>query len=392
MKALFLCTPDLNATNTASLLTPWCGAPIQCFQDLHVKTNHLDAANLVENLHQDIFHDSQKHWFQLASNGFNNIGHNRPPLWSKPAFESILRHQHWLVSDPRFCHTMPFWHQNLEPEIVIIAYTDPLSCALSLSKTWRFPISVGLALWEYYLLGATRQCKDQTTLVISTHKFLHDRSTFNHQFTEQLTKLGYNKEETLQIIQSAPAPVFTEFDSSNEDIQELVTDHHMTIFNQLEALQLDTVANRALSFHSHDLLSHYGDLRAGYEQIKQQRNNIQTQLDTIQQAQEHETQEPTENSNTPTATTLTNTVITNPPSNQSLSTNNSVEVSVQIKDMQPLEFICPQNAPILQTLQDVLQNPAEFTDKLVFLNYGQDANQALYFPGCNLYSLSISAL
>ncbi len=69
-----------------------------------------------------------------------------------------------------------------------------------------------------------------------------------------------------------------------------------------------------------------------------------------------------------------------------------VEVSLQVRDMQHLEFICRKDAPILNTLQTVLQNPREYGDKLVFLNYGRDGERTLYFPGASLFALEIAAV
>jgi hypothetical protein len=381
MKALFLSTPDLDATRMANLLTPWCDAPIQCFQDMQTGVDRVDIGTLVDNLHQDIFLDAQKSWFQYASEGFNNIGEGRPGKWSASTFAAITQRDRWLISDSRLCLTAPFWQSNLKPEALVIAYSHPLVCALMLSKTWRFPISVGLALWEYYLLCAVNHCKNQTTIILSLVKFRHERNQFNRIVAKQLAKLGYAEDDSLEKLKSISSPIFSTVDASGTDPRDYLSDNQAGILAELEELDLEAVAKRSLSAQSQDLLLHYGDLRAGYEKLKLQRNQVQQELNAVNAAKP-----------APQAEEIQPKVATESSSDVQLDTANYVEVSVQVKDMRRLEFICSKDAPILNTLQEVLQNPYEYTDKLLFLNYGQNGDQSLYFPGCNLLSLNIVAI
>ena len=381
MKALFLPTPDLNAAKMANLFAPWCHIPIQSFQDMQVTTELSRIEILIDNLQRDIFFDAQKNWFQIISEGLNNVGEKRPKEWSESTFLAIAERKKWLVSDSRLCLTAPFWQKNLKPDTLIIAYSDPLTCAVSLSKTWRFPISVGLSLWEYYLLSAIRHCKNQPTIILSLTKFHQDRRKFNIRLTEQLGKLGYTEEETHTKMELASTPKLSDVDISNIEPNGFLTANQTGIFNELEELNLGEIANRSLSSQSQDLLTYYGDLRAGYENIKTQRNNIQKELNSIRVGQ---TSSQTEDAHVNTTT--------EEPQDSTLANDNNVEVSVQVQDMDQLEFICSKNAAILNTLQEVLQNPTKYTDKLLFLNYGQNGEQTLYFPGSSLLSLNITAI
>ncbi|MFT5112665.1 MAG: hypothetical protein ACI8P9_001992 [Parasphingorhabdus sp.] len=381
MKALFLSTPDLEATKLANLLMPWCNTPIQCFQEMQTGTELAGVARSVDNLHQDIFFDAQKSWFQLSSGGFGNIGINRPTDWSASTLSAIEKHDQWLISDARFCLTAPFWQSNFNPDALVIAYSDPLVCAFSLSRTWRFPISVGLALWEYYLLSAVNHCKNQTTIILSLYKFHHDRDGFNRLLAEQLATLGFTEDDTFEKIQSVTSPLPSSFDISSLENGEYLNSNQASLFAELEELDLESVAHRSLSSQSEDLLRHYGDLRAGYEKMKMHRNQIQQELNAIKADQSDMQVKKIKPDETAKES---QDALFNP--------GHYVEVSVQVQDMQQLEFICSRDAPVLNTLQEVLQNPTEYKDQLLFLNYGKNGEQTLYFPGCSLLSLNVAAI
>ena len=378
MKALFLPTPDINAAMMANLLVPWCNTPVQSFQNMETGIN---LATLIDGMHQDIFFDAQKKWFQIGSEDLKNIGQTRPNGWPESTFTSISTRDQWLICDSRLCLTAPFWQTNLKPDISVIAYSEPLACAVSLSQTWRFPISVGLALWEYYLLSALKNCKNQKAIFLSLSKFHHDRSLFNRLFAEQLATFGYAEVDTLEKLESVSSSILSAIDVSNIDTTEFLTTTQAKIFNELEQLDLEAVTNRSLSPQSRDLLHHYGDLRAGYERLKVRHNTVQQELYSARAGQASPINEETPLN-----------AATSELQNLSQESNQYVEVSVQVQDMQQLEFVCSKNADILTTLQEVLQNPTEYTDKLLFLNYGQNGTQTLYFPGSSLLGINIVAI
>ncbi len=381
LKVLYLCTPDENAARLAGMLSPWCGDPVQCFRGDARGVDGVGPAELIDDLHRDLFRDVQKHWFQLVSSDFDIVGRKRPESWSEPALTAMSNLDRWLLSDPRFCHTAPFWQARLRPDINVIAYSEPLAAAVSLSRTWRFPIGVGIALWEHYLLSAVTNCERRSVLLLSVNLLRSNRTLFNRLFARQMAALGYAENDILKQIESTPGSNFAEVDLSGIDPQDYLNDDQGNMFAELEALDLDAVACRLLSARSRDLLRHYGDLRAGYETMKLQRNELRQMLNDIKADRA--------NRRTGEETGREGAVVRVEPDQEA---GDYVEVSLQVKDMQHLEFICRKDAPILNTLQTVLRNPREYGDKLVFLNYGRDGERTLYFPGASLFALEIAAV
>ncbi len=59
-------------------------------------------------------------------------------------------HRPWVLKDPRLCLLFPFWRTLLEVPICLIVYRPPLDVAFSIKRRNQFPLSVGIALWEFY--------------------------------------------------------------------------------------------------------------------------------------------------------------------------------------------------------------------------------------------------
>jgi hypothetical protein len=87
-----------------------------------------------------------------------------------------LMNQHplWVMKDPRQCLTLPYWLQALETPTCILVHRDPLAVAHSLRKRNRFPLAVGLALWEFYTHRLLQSVAGQRVVQISYEALIAD--------------------------------------------------------------------------------------------------------------------------------------------------------------------------------------------------------------------------
>jgi GT2 family glycosyltransferase len=56
----------------------------------------------------------------------------------------------FLLKDPRLCLSLAAWRAHLAEPSVVFVYRDGLAVARSLASRNRFPLQLGLLLWEYY--------------------------------------------------------------------------------------------------------------------------------------------------------------------------------------------------------------------------------------------------
>lgn len=65
----------------------------------------------------------------------------------------------WVVKDPRLCVLLAFWLPLLPAPAFLFSLRGPLSVARSIRARDRFPLAVGVALWEVQLLAAIEATK-----------------------------------------------------------------------------------------------------------------------------------------------------------------------------------------------------------------------------------------
>ncbi|MFV0277712.1 MAG: glycosyltransferase [Parahaliea sp.] len=56
----------------------------------------------------------------------------------------------WLLKDPRMVLTLDAWLPALEQPVLLYVFREPRQVAVSLYRRNRFPLQLGLALWEHY--------------------------------------------------------------------------------------------------------------------------------------------------------------------------------------------------------------------------------------------------
>jgi glycosyltransferase involved in cell wall biosynthesis len=118
-------------------------------------------------------------------------------------------HRPWMIKDPRMCLLLPVWRSLLEVPVCVFVYRNPIQIAQSLktredmmsviigaslhpiraadySETAiKFPITLGMALWEKYTLDALTNSEGLPRIFISFHELMSQpvetiKNLYNH--------------------------------------------------------------------------------------------------------------------------------------------------------------------------------------------------------------------
>lgn len=81
-------------------------------------------------------------------------------------------HRPWMIKDPRLCLSLPLWLRWLECPVFVLTHRDPAQIARSLRQRDDFPLEVGLALWEAYVLSSLRLSAGYPRLVVHYEELL----------------------------------------------------------------------------------------------------------------------------------------------------------------------------------------------------------------------------
>ncbi len=97
----------------------------------------------------------------------------------------------FLIKDPRFCLTIDTWQQYLNNPVYLFVYRDPIEIALSLRRRNRMPISVGVALWEFYLVNFLQSTAGKKVLVVDHASAFAEPLGFLRDTRKKLEELGF---------------------------------------------------------------------------------------------------------------------------------------------------------------------------------------------------------
>lgn len=96
----------------------------------------------------------------------------------------------FLLKDPRFCLTLPFWLNSLRRPLVIICLRNPLEIARSLQKREGFSIYKSLAVWESYILNLSQITPLVDCIYVDFNQLLNDPKKFARQLRDELVQHG----------------------------------------------------------------------------------------------------------------------------------------------------------------------------------------------------------
>ncbi|PIE39679.1 MAG: hypothetical protein CSA53_00320, partial [Gammaproteobacteria bacterium] len=80
----------------------------------------------------------------------------------------------YVLKDPRMMLTWPLWREHITEAVVVYLYREPLAVAHSLQRRHGFPLSYGLALWEYYNASALQTLAGSHVLYLAYEDIASD--------------------------------------------------------------------------------------------------------------------------------------------------------------------------------------------------------------------------
>jgi len=121
-------------------------------------------------LNNHLLSESNSTWWQVSNFNLNNISTfnlNEIKKKYRIILEELNDEYFWVTKDPRLCLIFPLLEDLFDDPIFIHIYRNPIEVALSLNKRNGFPMSFGLALWEFYNKKAFSNSKGKPKILIS---------------------------------------------------------------------------------------------------------------------------------------------------------------------------------------------------------------------------------
>lgn len=325
----------------------------------------------INALHDKILQDNQKTWFQVCSNAFK-FDESSYQESVKMIMQAIRNESDCAVVDPLLCFFAPLWFQNTDQHNCLFYYSEPMETAANLQAKWRFPIDFGLALWEYYVINALRQMDHPRRILFSSRQFRKAPEHYMSEITRRFKKLGKDPAKSNR---GFGILLKSEWNTSIAvpDPARYLSQPQYDLFERLESGELKDIRALSLSDQAMDILFHYGNLRAGYDKVKREKETMETELKLYQGGE-------TDKNSVATAAS-------DPGSSAPL-----VEVVVHIDHMEPFEFLTEVDNPIIEVLNDALLTRSEAPEELVYLYCGEPENSAIYFPAGDLLAVETGRL
>ena len=360
MPDLVLSTPD---GVPEQLLDLWDRQLFATVRADRVDTESTSVDSQIRALHRKILADHQKSWFQLCGRGYRLTEHDDYTQSANQVLAEVDNGDSRAIVDPLLCFFAPLWRQQIESPVSIFFFTEPMECAAALQDKWRFPIRFGLALWEYYVINAISRIKKQEHLLFSYTQFCEAPSAY---FEDVTTRYHDLKSIPKQSRAAASIVLDSEWHRARAvpDRQKYINQTQMYLYDALDRDRLRDAKEVELSEESRDILFHYGNLRAGYEQMKSARDELQTQLQNGTSAPDNQK------------------VLSDPDVGGSLT-----EVVVHVRGMEPLELLCEPDNPVIEMLTTTLHTQSQNPNEFVYLQCQGPDMGALYFLAGDLLAL-----
>lgn len=127
-------------------------------------------------------------------------------------------HRPWVIEDPCLCLTLSAWLPRLEMPHVLMPLRNPLEVAYSLQYRNGFPLDVGLALWEAYMLQALRPLPGHHVHVLRHEELIADPIGVSGRLHRALRLQGT---DTLTVAKEDELRAFIELARSRSRVPDL---------------------------------------------------------------------------------------------------------------------------------------------------------------------------
>lgn len=277
-----------------------------------------------------------------------------------------------LIHHPLLCRSLPMWASSSPSAKVLLRYSEPLECALSLQRDWRMPIAVGLALWESYIIDACKSLVDRDYKLLTLNDLISSPETNFNSLIDWLTETQDLSEDS----RSISWPKSTQLKSlefvTSDELEGCLQQAQIEILEHLKMGAVNAIAERNLSFSSADILEYYGQLRGALEHANGARDNFKIKY---LEAQNRELLSESSDVVRHEEIQL----------DQLSSQDRLCNVKVQLEGMETLEFSSTLDSPVLEMLHTHLSSSTE--DQMIYLNYGETGDEALYFMSSSLLAI-----
>jgi len=359
---------------------------------LNVKNS---AESKIIDLHNKILSDTQRTWYQPLPSHFKVTDHGHYKNQLSDITNSLNDKKHALVHDPLLCRFLPLWNALESDSVNILHYSEPLECAIKLQQKWRFPLSVGLALWESYVLDAVQHLTSSNSVLLSSKKIRNSGKRHLTSFCNNLEKISGGKLKLTDVLSLEPTDLVAELPAAYESLLEHVNTDQHEIFADLEKGKLGALKKRSLSKRSADTLEYYGQMRAGFAIMKCQHVEQKTTSDQAQQLiaqlkEQLESQQQELLASSGLAETETTPNINSQSSNN--AHQNLITVKLSLRGMPPVEFLSEPDSPLIDMLHKHLVSNSSLHDEMIYLNSVGADNEAMYFMASSLLSIETQSM
>lgn len=280
---------------------------------------------------------------------------------------------HWLCDDSAMCVVLPYWRALLDKPVYLLYVEHPVDVARRLRDTWRFPLAFGISLWEYYMRAALLHTRGCERVVVVQDNLPNGPE-------EALRKVGGQ----LALFSERGVPGHSEvariaalFPSASRDREpdELAFMHESlrAFYGALSSGAIDDSDVARMSAGSRDILQLYGRLRAGFDLVRQDRDALRERLAV----------EPL-----PATADADHAAAEGSETTSPMTVNDSgiVEVTVYLRDMEPLALSCQRDNPVIDQLMHALARAGEpgTAGEIFYLELGETT---LYFPVSRLLAV-----
>jgi len=278
----------------------------------------------------------------------------------------------WLCDDPAMCVVLPYWQGALKETIYLLYVEHPVDVARRLRDTWQFPLAFGLSLWEYYMRAALQHTRDCEHVIVVRQNLPDDPEDALRKVAEKLAPFSERGVPGHPGLANIAALFPAASRDPEPDQLAVMNESQRAFYRSLCAAATDNTCLTPMSIESRDILQLYGRLRAGFDLVRQDRDALRRRLAVEPLPAAGDADRAAEASEA------------TPPVPESDS--GIVEITVYLRDMDPLALSCQRDNPVLDQLMHALARTGEpgSAGEIFYLELGETT---LYFPVSQLLAV-----
>lgn len=152
----------------------------------------------VRSINDALLHSAGHEWDRILDFDVAKVPADVEEREAKNASQVVVgmdAHRPWMLKEPRFCFTLPFWRSRLELPVLVQVTRDPMQVAISLRTRNGIPLEVGLAIWEAHVRRQFHHGRDLPFVHVRHDRVLHSPWEATLQLFESLAAKGVRRIE-----------------------------------------------------------------------------------------------------------------------------------------------------------------------------------------------------